>query len=117
MEIRLYKVPAASLSEAKKVLEAQDKIEKQPDGSSKTTINEFARNGYQLRDGNVIGLQAGFSYLYVQSDAASFAKHQKEILAIKDVQRLSGDEMEKAKTKIEEEQYSVASGIGLLGEF
>ena len=117
MEVRLYKIPAASLAEAKKLLEAQEKIEKQPDGSNKVTITEFARNGYQLRDGSILGLEQGFSFLYIQSETVFFEKHEKEVLSIKDAKRLNGDEFEKAKNKIEEEQSSVASGIGLLGEF
>jgi len=74
-------------------------------------INEFALNGYTLRDGGSLGVKKDFTYLYIKTEESFFEKHEKEIL-VESAKRISGKEFETVKTIIEKEQEAAAEGIG-----
>lgn len=76
-----------------------------------TTTNEFAINGYILRDGGSLGIKKDFTYLYINAEESFFEKHEKVIL-IEGVKRTSGKNFEAVKTIIEKEQEAAAEGIG-----
>ena len=101
--IKIYKIPNEKLQEAKKVLENPD-----------VTTNNWARNGYTLRDAKIIGFDENCNYLYVKAIEEFFQKNEEQITGIEGVTALEGEEFEKVKNKIEEEQDSTASGIGAI---
>ncbi len=101
--IKIYKIPNEKLQEAKKVLENPD-----------VTTNNWARNGYTLRDAKIIGFDENCNYLYVKAIEEFFQQNEKQITSIEGVAILEGEEFEKVKNKIEEEQDSTASGIGAI---
>jgi hypothetical protein len=73
--------------------------------------NEFALNGYILRDGQPLGVKKDFTYLYMKAEESFFEKQEKEIL-IDGVKRITGKEFETVRTEIEKEQEAAAEGIG-----
>ena len=101
--IKIYKIPNEKLQEAKKVLENPD-----------VAANNWARNGYSLRDAKILGFQENCNYLYVKALEEFFQKNEAQITGIEGVEETKGEEYEKVKNKIEEEQNSTASGIGAI---
>jgi len=73
--------------------------------------NEFALNGYIIRDGGSLGVKKDFTYLYMKAEESFFGKHEKEILT-EGGKRISGSDFEKVKSEIEKEQEAAAEGIG-----
>ena len=101
--IKIYKIPNEKLQEAKKVIENSD-----------VTTNKWARNGYTLRDAKILGFQENCNYLYIKALEEFFQKNETQITNIEGITETEGEEFEKVKTKIEEEQDSTASGIGAI---
>jgi hypothetical protein len=73
--------------------------------------NEFALNGYTIRDGGSLGVKKDFTYLYIKAEENFFVKHEKEITA-EGAKRISGKDFETVKGEIEKEQEAAAEGIG-----
>jgi len=73
--------------------------------------NEFALNGYTIRDGGSLGVKKDFTYLYIKAEENFFVKHEKEIVA-EGAKRISGKDFETVKGEIEKEQEAAAEGIG-----
>jgi hypothetical protein len=112
MEIRIYKIEPAALSNVKKILETPDKVEETPEGT-KITVNEFPRAGYTLRDSQTLGFEENCSYLYIKAEMDFFQKNEKTLL-IEGVKKTEKEEFEKVKQKIEEEQASAEAGVGAV---
>ena len=74
--------------------------------------DHFARNGYNLKDGKTLGEEDGY-VLYVEGSDEFFKEHEKEVL-IEGVTDLQGENYDRLKKAIEEEENNVASGIGLF---
>ncbi len=98
--IRIYKIEKENFKEAKKVLEA-DPYEK----------DSFPSVGYKLREGKDIGDFEGY-YVYVSSSEETIKKLDKRIEGKAKI--LEGEEFEKVKEKIEEEEQSAQQGFGNL---
>lgn len=101
--LKIYKIPSDKVQEVKKILENPDVKE-----------NNWARNGYTLRDAKILGFEENVSYLYVKGLDEFFEQNEKQITEIENIIIIEGEEFEKVKTKIDEESDSTASGIGAI---
>ena len=106
--IRIYKIPPENKQEIKTALEAPDRME-----GEKRIINEFARNGYELRDATGLGLKEDNSYLYIKADPEFFDKNEKQIMK-DNVKKLESEELEKIQKLFEDQAESAASGVGAI---
>lgn len=111
--MRIYKIEAGASAAVKKILDTEEKMEQQPDGSQKWKINEFARAGYTLRDAKTLGIEDNCSFLCIKADGAFFVKNEKEIL-LDGVKKIEGAEFEKVKQKIDEEKGGAETGMGAV---
>ncbi len=100
--INIYKIKPDAIKEVKKVLENPD-----------VAANKWARNGYTLRDSKSLGVEEDCYYLYVNADEEFFNQNEEQIM-IEGVEKLQGEEYEKIKNLIEEEQSGAAAGIGAI---
>ncbi len=100
MGVIVFYIKPESYKAAKKVLEENPYEE-----------NSFARVGYKLREGKSLGMAKEGYYLYIRSENAAFLEKAKARLA--DVaELLEGEEAEKVKSAVEEEENAAAKGIG-----
>ena len=95
MEVRIYRIPREKYADVKKVLEGED--------------DAFRRVGYILREGTYLGEDDNY-YLYIKAPENFFQEHEKKI----DAERLTGEDYERIKTKIEKEEEDKAAGIGAI---
>lgn len=110
MTVRIYKIESSGFSEVKKVLERPEITT--VEGKEEFKKNEFARNGYTLRDGKSLGLDEA-NYLYIKAEDEFFKEHEKEIM-LEGVKLLDGEESEKVKNLIDAEQNSAEAGVGAV---
>jgi hypothetical protein len=75
-------------------------------------INEFARNGYTIRSGDVLG-HPGANYLHIKAEKTFFDKNEKMISSV-GAKVVIGKEADSIKKKIEEEENSAAAGMGAI---
>lgn len=75
-------------------------------------INEFSRNGYILRVGEVVN-KPGANYLYIKADKEFFERNEKSITDA-GAQIVSSSEADEIIKKIEEAEESAASGMGAI---
>ena len=114
--IRVYEIESKALSETKKVLEEQERVEEK-EGKNVFITNEFARAGYSLRDGKSLGFKEGCNYLYIKADEDFFKRNEPKILK-EGVKKLEGEELENVKQAVEKEADSAAAGVGaIFGDF
>jgi len=114
--IRIYKIESKALAAVKKVLEEQERME-EVNGERKFIINEFAREGYNMRDAKSMGFTEEANYLYIKSTEEFFKKNEPRIL-IEGVKKLEGPDYEKVKGEMEKEADNAAAGVGaVFGEF
>lgn len=73
-------------------------------------INEYARNGYMLKVGEVVD-KPGASYLYVKAQEEFFEKNENSIIKAGAV-LITGKEAEEVIQKIEEAEDAAACGLG-----
>jgi hypothetical protein len=83
-------------------------------GKQEWFVNEWARNGYSLRDAGSMGLSEQCSYLYVKAETEDFFKKNEKAIMVEGVKELKGEELEKVRKKVEEEQESAAAGVGAI---
>ena len=76
-------------------------------------VNSFKLNGFILRDGKSLKLSDKHTYLYLKAEPEFFSKNEGSIL-IAGVERMHGNEFERAKKEIESEQDRAATGLGGL---
>nr|AAZ32125.1 hypothetical protein [uncultured euryarchaeote Alv-FOS5] len=99
MVVRIYKFEKVDYSKLQKTV-GQD---------------HFARNGYIVRDGKVLGVSNDDAYyLYVDAPDEFFKTHESEITEAGG-KLVEGPEYESVKSKIEEEENNVATGLALFG--
>lgn len=80
-----------------------------------TKQDHFARNGYIIREGKVLGVSdEDVYYLYVDGPEEFFQAHEKEILDAGG-KPVEGSEYEQVKEAIEKEENNVATGLALFG--
>jgi len=101
--IKIYKIPSDKIKEVKKVIENPD-----------VAANKWARNGYILRDAKILGFEENASYLYVKAIDDFFKENEEQVTSIEGVEEIKGQEYEKVKEKIDEEQSGAATGIGAI---
>ncbi|MFH0737907.1 MAG: hypothetical protein V1827_04745 [Candidatus Micrarchaeota archaeon] len=101
---RVYEIEPAKKAELAKILEADPYAQ-----------DSFARVGYKIKDGAVIGEDGGKSYLYMKA-SADFLKKADEKL--KDVAKIAPKDVEKRVTdKILKEEEEAEGGFGsIFGE-
>ena len=96
MVVKVYKFETANFAKANEVLKD----------------DAYARNGYLLRDGNSIGQDEKYYYLYVKGPEEFFAENEKKLEDVPGLEEIKdADDIIK---KIEEEQENVASGVGAI---
>ena len=95
MEVRIYKILREKYPEVKSILEGED--------------DAFRRVGYILREGTYLGEDDNY-YLYIRAPEDFFQKYEEKI----DAERLTGEEYERIKAKIEREEEDKAIGIGAI---
>ena len=116
MSVRIYRIESSALAEVKGVLE-EPEGEKEVEGETKWVKNEFARNGYSLRDARSMGFEEPCSYLYIKAEDEFFEQNEKAIMK-EGVKRLEGEDYERVQAKIEGEQAGAAEGVGaVFGDF
>ncbi|MBS3060558.1 MAG: hypothetical protein J4432_03555 [DPANN group archaeon] len=111
MTVKIWKIDRDKVRELNKVLEAPEIA----DAEGKIILNQFARNGYQLKDGKIIGFEESKNYLYIEASDEFFMENAKKI-DMPGVTELSGEEFETVKKKIEEEQADSIAGMGSVFE-
>ena len=91
------------------------KFEKTNYGKLQNLVKQdhFARNGYTIREGNVLNADENAYYLYISAPDEFFNQHEKEILDAGG-KAIEGNEYELVKTTIEQESQNVASGIAMF---
>ncbi len=101
--IRVYECESGKKAEIMKILEADPYAE-----------GSFARVGYKVKDGTMIGEDKGKFYVYI-SASEEFIKEADELL--KDLAKPASDDVQKRVVeKIEEEENTVAAGVSMFGE-
>ncbi len=80
-----------------------------------TAQDHFARNGYIIREGKILGItDEDVYYLYVDGPEEFFKNHESEITEAGG-KPVEGPEYEAAKDAIEKEENNVATGLALFG--
>lgn len=113
MQLKIYRIESGALQNVKKILDAEERMEQQPDGSQKWKTNEFARVGYTLRDAKTLGIEENCAFLYIKAEDDFFAKNEKAIL-LEGVKKTEGAEFEKVREKIEAEKGGAEAGVGAV---
>lgn len=99
MEARIYVCESAKTQELKKIIEADP-----------YQSDSFAAQGYVLKGGDALGMDAKKMYLYIKADLDFFKIAEQKLKGI--VERAKKDDEEKVVKNIEDEQNSAASGFG-----
>jgi hypothetical protein len=100
---RVYECDSEKSNELKKILEADPYSE-----------DSFARAGYKLKDGTLVGEDKDKIYIYI-SASEEFLKKADEKL--KDLAKPAADEVaSRVIAKIKEEEDTVASGVAMFGD-
>ena len=107
MTVKIWEIDKNKVREVNKILEAPEI----KNAEGEISINEFARNGYQMRDGNILQFDESKNYLYISADDEFFSRN-KDKLKMEGVKELTGDNYEKIKKKIEDEEKETLVGIG-----
>lgn len=105
---KVYRIEPSSLQNVKDVIEADDIVE---EGEKK--INQFARQGYDLRDSQSLGFEEEGSYLYIKAGEDFFEENEGEI-NLEGVEELERDEKKKVIKKMKEEKDQAAKGMGAI---
>lgn len=105
---KVYKIEPDALKDVKKVLEAEDII-----GEGETQINQWKRQGYNLRDAKSLGFDDEGSYLHVNANEEFFNKNKGDI-DIDGVEELTADKKKQVIKAIKEEQEKAQQGMGTI---
>ncbi|MEM1535825.1 MAG: hypothetical protein QXQ82_01385 [Candidatus Pacearchaeota archaeon] len=124
--IKVYEIPKAKLQEVKKLIEMPDQaaeeldveIEKEQgkgqfEKAKAWHVNEFKKQEILLRDAKSLGLSGDSTFLYIKGTEDFFAKNENLLLKA-GAKRLEGEEAEKIKNRIEEQESATSSGIGFI---
>ncbi len=104
---KVYRIEPSTLKDVKNVLEAEDMI------GEDTDINQWKRQGYNLRDANSLGMDKEGTYLHVEGNKEFFEENEEEI-NLEGVKEIKGEEKEKVINKIKKEQQKAAEGMGTI---
>jgi hypothetical protein len=74
----------------------------------------FARQGYKLKEGKVIGGEQSKYYLYMKADADFFKAAEEKLKSINSLKRADKKVEESIVKKIEEEEGSAEQGFGAI---
>ncbi|MEM4703107.1 MAG: hypothetical protein QXP53_01335 [Candidatus Pacearchaeota archaeon] len=125
--INIYEIPHEKIQGIKRIIEAKEEVSEELDfeietkdekggkkeKAKKWKINEFARQSYTLKDAKSLGIDKKCSYLYINASEEFFKKNEK-ILLNAGAKKLSGNEFEKVKKTIEEQESATSSGVGFI---
>lgn len=100
---KVYECELSKKNELKKILEAEPYAE-----------DSFARVGYKLKDGTVVGEDKEKTYLCISASEEFFKKTEEKLKDL--VKPVEGEVASRILSKIEEEEESVASGVAMFGE-
>jgi len=114
MIVKVYRIEPKAVAAVKKVVEEPEAMKEVAPGKQEWFVNEWARNGYSLRDASSMGLSEQCSYLYVKAETDEFFKKNEKAILVDGVKELKGDELEKIRKKVEEEQDNAAAGVGAI---
>jgi hypothetical protein len=103
MESRVYECDSQQTANLKKLLETDPYGEK-----------SFARQGYKLKEGGVIGGEKSKYYLYIKADADFFKAAEEKLKSINSLKRADKKVEESIVKKIEEEEGSAEQGFGAI---
>lgn len=112
--INIYKIESSALGEAKKILEETEGMKETEPGKEECVRNEFARNGYILRDAKSMGIEKDCSYLYIKGLDEFFAKNEERLTKLEGLEKISGEEYDQVKNKIEAEAGGAEEGVGAV---
>ncbi len=101
---RVYECEASKKAALTKILEADPYAD-----------DSFARVGYKLKDGGMLGEDKAKLYIYMKADEAFIKKADEKL---KDVAKVAPPEVEKRVTeKVQKEEEEAESGLGsIFGE-
>jgi hypothetical protein len=106
MENRVYEFDSKELAKLKSLLEADPYAD-----------ISFARQGYKLKDGKMIGADAGKYYLYIKAEPDFFKFTEEKLKEIAGFKRSDKKTEEKICKSIDEEEGSAEVGFGsIFGE-
>jgi hypothetical protein len=103
MESRVYECDSQQVGNLKKLLETE------PYGD-----RSFARQGYKLKEGKVIGGEQSKYYLYIKADAEFFKLAEEKFTSINNLKRAEKKVEESIVKRIEEEEGSAEQGFGAI---
>jgi hypothetical protein len=103
MESRVYECDSQQVGNLKKLLETDPYAER-----------SFARQGYKLKEGKVIGAEQSKFYLYLKADADFFKIAEEKLKGINSLKRADKKIEENIMKKIEEEEGSAEQGFGAI---
>lgn len=103
MESRVYECDSQQVGNLKTLLEADPYGER-----------SFARQGYKLKDGRVLGEEQDKYYLFIKADADFFKTAEQNLKNISSLKRTEKKVEERIVKKIEEEEGSAEQGFGAI---
>ncbi len=103
MESRVYECDSQQIGNLKTLLESDPYGEK-----------SFARQGYKLKEGKVIGGEQSKYYLYIKADADFYRTAEEKLKSISSLKRSEKKIEENIVKKIEEEEGSAEQGFGAI---
>jgi hypothetical protein len=103
MESRIYECDSQKVGELKKVLETEPYAER-----------SFARQGYKLKEGKLIGGEQSKVYLHIKADADFFKLAEEKFKSVSSMKRTEKKFEESIIKKIEEEEGSAERGFGAI---
>ena len=110
MTVNIYEFSGEASVKVKTVLEAADK--KDP-ATGKWIVNEFVTNGYKMTDARGLGLDGSSTYVYIKAGDEFFKKNEKALLDA-GAKKLAGADLEKVKSKFEEQESAAEEGFGSI---
>jgi len=103
MENRVYECDSQQVGNLKKLLESDPYAER-----------SFARQGYKLKEGGVIGGDKGKFYLCIKAEPDFFKSAEEKFKEINNLKRAEKKTEESINKKIQEEEGSAEQGFGAI---
>jgi hypothetical protein len=103
MEGRVYECDSQEVKNLKNLLESDPYGER-----------SFARQGYKLKEGGVIGGEKSKYYLYIKADADFFKAAEEKLKGINSFKRTDKKVEESILKRIDEEEGSAEQGFGAI---
>ena len=103
MESRVYECDSQQVGDLKKLLESEPYAER-----------SFARQGYKLKEGRIIGGEKSKFYLYIKAEADFFKFAEEKLKGISSLKRTEKKVEDDIIRKIYEEDGSAEQGFGAI---